>query len=101
MDLLARSSVGRDINRHYYKPEEIKEALSKSLVQKQIELIKLRNSHPAFGGEVRIKIPKEHEIEIKWSLEKQWIKLHVDLSAPSASVTGTSDTGELSMVFSD
>ena len=99
MELLARSSVGRDINRHYYNTTEINEALTLPMIQKQIELIKLRNSHPAFGGEVSIKIPKDNEIEIKWSLEKQWIKLHVDLSALKASITGTSETDELNMVF--
>lgn len=101
MELLARSSVGRDINRHYYKPAEIKDALTQSLVKKQIELIKLRNSHPAFGGEVNIKVPAKNVIEITWELDKQWIKLHVDLSVPNVSVTGTSEAGELNMVFSD
>ncbi|MBN2590655.1 MAG: sucrose phosphorylase [Sedimentisphaerales bacterium] len=101
MELLVRSSVGRDINRHYYKPTEIKDALTRPMVQKQIELIKLRNSHPAFGGEVSIEVPTNHEIDITWTLEKEWIKLHVDLSLPSASIIGTSETGELNMVFSD
>jgi sucrose phosphorylase len=101
MELLARSAVGRDINRHYYKPAEIKKALKLSLVQKQIELIRIRNTHPAFDGEVSMKVPKEHEIEIKWTLDKQWIKLHVDLSAPSASITGTGLTGKLQMDICD
>jgi len=99
MELLVRSSVGRDINRHYYKPAEIKEALAQTLVQKQIELIRLRNSHPAFGGEVSIKVPAKHEIEITWTLDKQWIKLKADLSVPSASITGTGPNGELKMVI--
>jgi sucrose phosphorylase len=101
MELLAKSAVGRDINRHYYKSAEIKAALKSSLVKKQIELIKLRNSHPAFGGEVSIKVPKKHEIEITWTLDNQWIKLHVDLSVPSASITGSSPAGDLQMVISD
>lgn len=99
MELLVRSSVGRDINRHYYKSAEIKKALNQSLVKKQIELIRLRNSHPAFGGEVSIKVPTKHEIEITWTLDKKWIKLQVDLSAMRASITGTSQTGELQPVF--
>ena len=101
MELLARSGVGRDINRHYYNSEEIKKALTQSFVKKQIELIKLRNSHPAFGGEVSIKVPTDHEIEIMWTLGKQWIKLHVDLSAPRAYITDTSETGKLNMIYSD
>ncbi len=99
MELLVRSSVGRDINRHYYKPAEIKEALAHSLVKKQIELIRLRNSHPAFGGEVSIKVPTKHEIEITWTLDKQWIKLNVDLSIFRALITGTGPNGEFKMVI--
>jgi sucrose phosphorylase len=95
MELLARSGVGRDINRHYYQAAEIQSALAHPMVQKQIQLIRLRNTHPAFSGEVRIDIPTEHAIEITWTLGKQWIRLLVDLSVPSASITGTNSAGEL------
>jgi sucrose phosphorylase len=95
MELLARSRVGRDINRHYYHPEEIKAALGRPLAQKQIELIRLRNTHPAFGGEPHVTVPKGREIEITWSLGGQWIKLHVDLAGPTATITGAGATGEL------
>jgi len=95
MELLARSGVGRDINRHYYKAAEIQSALECPMMQKQIELIRMRNTHPAFAGELRVDVPAEHEIEITWTLGKQWIRLLADLSVPSASITGTSPTGEL------
>jgi sucrose phosphorylase len=95
MELLARSGVGRDINRHYYQAAEIQSGLERPMVQQQIELMRMRNTHPAFSGEVRVDVPTEHSIEITWTLGKQWIKLLADLSAPSASITGTSPTGEL------
>jgi sucrose phosphorylase len=95
MELLARSRVGRDINRHYYQPAEIKAALARTLVQKQIELMQLRNTHPAFAGKVSVDVPAEHAIELTWTLDKQWIKLSVDLSVPVAGITGTSPAGEL------
>jgi sucrose phosphorylase len=101
MDLLARSGVGRDINRHYYKSAEIKKALKSSLVQKQIELIRIRNTHPAFSGDIKVNIPSEHKIEITWTLEEQWIKLLVDLSVPVASITGTSQEGKLQFEIRD
>jgi sucrose phosphorylase len=41
MELLARTGVGRDINRHYYTPAEVEAALKRPLVRKQIELIRL------------------------------------------------------------
>ncbi len=95
MELLARTSVGRDINRHYYQPAEIKAALERPLVRRQIELMRIRNTHPAFAGEMRVNVPTEHVIEITWTLDKSWIKLLVDLSVPNASITGTSPNGEL------
>ena len=99
MDLLARTKVGRDINRHYYVAAEIEAALRRPLVQKQNDLIRLRNSHPAFEGEFQVESPTQNRIEIQWKLQEHWVKLHVDLSVPSASITGTNLTGEIQRIF--
>ncbi len=99
MELLARSRVGRDINRHYYQPSEIKAALAQPMVQKQIELMRLRNTHPAFGGKVSVDVPAEHALALTWTLGKQWIKLWVDLSVPAATITGSGPAGELRPVI--
>jgi sucrose phosphorylase len=95
MELLARTKVGRDINRHYYSAAEIETALGRPLVKRQIDLIRLRNTHPAFAGEFQVKAPTETQIEMKWSLKEQWLKLYVDFSVPSASITGSDSTGAL------
>jgi len=95
MELLARTKVGRDINRHYYSAPEVEIALAHPLVQKQLELIRMRNTHPAFAGEMKVDVPAEHEIEITWELEDHRIKLQVDLSVPSAVIMGTSRGGGL------
>jgi sucrose phosphorylase len=95
MELLARTGVGRDINRHYYTAAEIEAALRRPLVQKQMELIRLRNTHPAFGGEFRVEAPTESRIELQWKLQEHWVKLCADLSVPSASITGTSLAGKI------
>ena len=50
MGLLERSGVGRDINRHHYTPEEIEAQCQRPVVQQLLQLIRLRNSHPAFNG---------------------------------------------------
>ena len=87
MDLLARSKVGRDINRHYYSPAEIVESLKKPVVQRLLELIRLRNTHPAFAGEAEFDIPNHHTLVITWKHAEYWAKLEVDLSKPHARVT--------------
>ncbi|MGD0101342.1 MAG: sucrose phosphorylase, partial [Acidobacteriota bacterium] len=89
MDLLARTGVGRDINRRHYTAAEIEAALCRPLVQKQIELIRLRNTHPAFAGEFQVDVPAENQIQMQWRRQEHWIKLYADLSVPSASITGT------------
>ena len=40
VDLLTRSGVGRDINRHYYQPGELDDALARPVVQQLFELIR-------------------------------------------------------------
>jgi sucrose phosphorylase len=64
MELLSRTGVGRDINRHYYTAAEIESALRRPLVQKQIELIRLRNTHPAFAGEFQVDVPTDQQIQL-------------------------------------
>ena len=88
MELLTRTGVGRDINRHYYTDDEIDIALKHPMVQRLVELIRLRNSHPAFNGEFHVKAPTENLIEMYWKQDEHWIKLSVDLSVPNATITG-------------
>ena len=95
MELLEETKVGRDINRHYYTNEEIETALKQSLVQKLIELIRLRNTHPAFGGEFHVEAPEQNLIEMRWEKSEHWINLSIDLSVPAASITGTDLAGEI------
>nr|ACJ83248.1 sucrose phosphorylase [uncultured bacterium] len=89
MDLLGRSGVGRDINRHYYTDAEIDAALARPLVRTLIALIRLRNTHPAFAGEFDVSVPAATQIRLRWQRQEHWIELHVDLSIPKASITGT------------
>lgn len=95
MELLARTRVGRDINRHYYSAEEVEAALRRPMVRGLIELIRLRNAHPAFTGEFCVETPTESRIELAWRAQQEWVKLSVDLAIPSASVTGTSLPGQV------
>jgi sucrose phosphorylase len=50
MELLARSNVGRDVNRHRYTGDEIEQELQQPVVRALLRLIRFRNSHPAFEG---------------------------------------------------
>jgi sucrose phosphorylase len=75
MALLERTGVGRDINRHYYTPAEIEEALTRPCVQRLFELIRLRNEHPAFGGTFELGESADDTLELTWRLGEQFARL--------------------------
>ena len=54
LDLLARTGVGRDINRHHYTPEEVDAALARPVVAALLALCRFRNTVPAFDGDVEV-----------------------------------------------
>jgi sucrose phosphorylase len=66
MDLLAKTGVGRDINRHYYSRDEIHDALDKPAVQDLASLMRLRNTHRAFGGEFSCTTTGEQKMVLAW-----------------------------------
>ena len=51
MELLRRTGVGRDINRHTFTDDEIDAALERPVVVALRALMRLRSQHPAFRGE--------------------------------------------------
>ncbi len=50
MALLAKSGVGRDINRHHYTAAEVAKAVQRPVVQALFDLIRFRNQHPGSPG---------------------------------------------------
>jgi sucrose phosphorylase len=82
MDLLARSGVGRDINRHHYTASEIDAALQRPVVLDLCALARLRNTHPAFGGQFEAApSAAAHELTLRWRDGAHWAELQLDLAA--------------------
>ncbi|WP_286278946.1 sucrose phosphorylase domain-containing protein [Naasia aerilata] len=50
-DLYARTANGRDVNRHFYSPDEIAEALAAEVPRAILALVRLRATHAAFDGD--------------------------------------------------
>jgi sucrose phosphorylase len=67
LELLARSGVGRDINRHYYSAAEIDAALKRPCVRDLLSLIRFRNSHPAFGGRFELLTTDASTLALRWT----------------------------------
>ena len=87
MTLLAKSGVGRDINRHYYDSEEIYESLQRPVVQALFELIRFRNGHPAFHGLFSMPETQEPGINLRWDNGVDWAMLEVDFASGSYSIS--------------
>ena len=66
MALLQTTQVGRDINRHYFSAAEVRQSLQKPVVRKLLELIRLRNQHPAFDGEFQVLTSPAHALSLRW-----------------------------------
>ena len=77
--LLARTRVGRDINRHHYSRGEIDQALEQPVVRRLLELIRLRNSHSAFSGSFEMADSVDEVLDLRWRNGAEFARLHLDL----------------------
>lgn len=87
MDLLAKTNVGRDINRHYYSQDEINEYVETSFFAKFKQLIILRNTHTSFNGEFILKESSNSILNIRWENDRQWSELYLDLKSIHVKIT--------------
>jgi sucrose phosphorylase len=94
MDLLARSGVGRDINRHHYTRDEIVRDLTRPVVAALVELIRFRNNHPAFAGACQVG-GEGSRVTLTWTAGQQSAALDVDFSAGRATLSWTGPEGDI------
>jgi sucrose phosphorylase len=99
MALLARSNVGRDINRHRYSRAEIDAALQRPVVQDLRELIRLRNTHPAFSGTFELQGGGDDLLAMRWFRDRSWIALTVSLAQRSLLIEGDEGGGPRRYTF--
>ena len=91
LELLARTGVGRDVNRHHYGEEEIAAALEQPVVAALARLIRFRNAHPAFGGELHRARAADGTVELGWRDGEHEALLTADLGAARATIEFTRD----------
>jgi sucrose phosphorylase len=94
MELLARTGVGRDINRHRYLPAEVDAALGTPAVQDLMALIRFRNSHPAFGGTWSSEPRGQGGVGLRWDNGDECAELVVDLAARTFRLTFSASGSE-------
>jgi sucrose phosphorylase len=93
VELLRRTGVGRDINRHHYAAGEVEAALARPVVGALCELIRLRNTHPAFGGEFGFRVAAESELLLEWQCGAERAELRIDFADDSYRLAITKDGG--------
>ena len=93
MDLLGRSGVGRDINRHYFGRDEIEHKLTRPVVAALVALIRFRNAHQAFSGHFAVE-GDGSRILMTWTLQDQIASLEADFSSRRVMLIWTGPDGK-------
>jgi len=93
MDLLARTQVGRDINRHYYTRAEIDETVQTPAVAALLALMRFRNEHPAFDGAAAHSVAGS-VLTIAWTNGEHGARMDCDVATAVVTLTWTAGGGE-------
>ena len=80
MELLAKTNVGRDINRPYLSTKTVEEAVEKPVVKGLFELIKLRNHSNAFNGDFSVSY-EDSLLALNWDNQGDSARLEIDFNA--------------------
>lgn len=67
VELFRRTGQGRDVNRHVYTDAEVEAALASEVTRAQLALVRLRSTHPAFGGEFGYRVVAGDALEFTWT----------------------------------
>jgi len=89
LERLARTGVGRDINRHAYTAGELAAALERPVVRALTRLIAFRNAHPAFRGEGRVLDGPPGTLGLEWRAGPESARLTADLRRGRAAIAWT------------
>lgn len=83
----------KEINRTNLSLESIKASLDKEVVKQQLDIIRLRNTSPAFQGTVRFHDTSEAHVHITWTKDDAFATLDVNLVTHTFSIRYT-ENGE-------
>lgn len=90
MELLAKTNVGRDINRPYLDMKAVQDAKVKRVTQGLLALIDIRNKHLAFNGEFAF-VANGASASMKWVGDDSTLVLQFDLVNRLAQVVEESE----------
>lgn len=89
--LFAKTREPRDVNRHFYTVEEVRSAVLTPTVSRILELVRLRNTHPAFQGTCSFPACSEQELNIHWKNGSAFAELHINFASRRFTVEHSSN----------
>ncbi|MCP5447530.1 MAG: glycosidase [Chromatiaceae bacterium] len=84
----------KEINRTTLTMNDIEQGLKRSIVKEQLELMRLRNTSPAFDGELEIVAADEHLLHLLWKNGSSSARLNADLRDHGFTIEHHSDSGD-------
>jgi sucrose 6(F)-phosphate phosphorylase len=92
---MAESGEGRAINRHNYSADEVNAALDRRVVQRVVDLVRLRRADPAFGGQLAVSTPSASSVRMTWTAGDDCCELEADLVSGRSVITTRHDGTEV------
>jgi sucrose phosphorylase len=89
----------KEINRANLSLSDIENGLKQAIVQDQLQMIRLRNTSPAFNGELMIGKTNENELRLTWKNGNAIATLHADLQNHGFSITHTDESSNESIIM--
>ncbi len=81
-----QTGEGRAINRHNYSDDEVLSTFDRPVVQRQLELIRLRNTHRAFEGTLQVGLTGTSGLRMSWQHRSSSCSLDVDLTSGQVAI---------------
>lgn len=91
LKLLEETKNGRDINRHYYSVDEVKQEVQRPVVSALLSLMRFRNTHPAFDGDFRMEDCGDEELVIVRESGQHFARLAVNFKLKTFTITYTDE----------
>lgn len=86
---LEETQSGRDINRGNFTLEQVDAAMKRPVVQKLLRMMRFRNTHPAFNGELEILDSDPYTLSVRWVNGQEWARLDTVLKSGTYEITYT------------
>jgi sucrose phosphorylase len=88
VELMKQGGDHRNINRHYFTREEIAETVKKPMLKRMYQIMRFRNTYPAFDGDITVDENVEPgKLDILWTKDEYWTRLNADFTTKEYTIT--------------